>query len=49
MATRFSTEEVLGFVTGDDDFGLSDTKVTRTVMELSMPIVEAGQLLRRTS
>ena len=26
MATRFSTEEVLAFVTGDDDFGLSDSE-----------------------
>ena len=26
MATRFSTEEVLSFVTGDDDFGLLDSE-----------------------
>ena len=26
MATRFSTEEVLAFVTGDDNFGLSDSE-----------------------
>ena len=26
MATRFSTEEVLAFITGDDNFGLSDSE-----------------------
>ena len=26
MAMRFSSEEVLAFVTGDDDFGLSDNE-----------------------
>ena len=48
MATRFTTEELIAFVSGDDDLGLSDSKTVRTVMELSMPIVEAGQLVRKT-
>ena len=26
MATRFSTEEVLAFITGDNNFGLSDSE-----------------------
>ena len=26
MATRFTTEELIAFVSGDDDFGLSDSK-----------------------
>ena len=26
MATRFSTEEVLAFITGDDNFDLSDSE-----------------------
>ena len=29
MATRFTTEEVLVFVTGDDDFGLSDSETSK--------------------
>ena len=46
MATRFSTEEVLAFITGDDNFGLSDSGSSDD--SDGAPIMEVGQLVQRT-